>query len=195
MNKMLKKMTSLFTVLLLTVFVYGQKILINDAPNSRIQFTVIHLGISDITGNFDNTDLTINIDEKNFINSKITFNTDINSITTHVEARDHYLKSPDFFDAATYPKLNFTSTSITKGKNKNYYTMKGNLLMHGIIKPVSLMLIYRGSTLNQMNKKQTYAYQVLGTLKRSDFGIGSKFPEALISDFVRIKGDFELTEK
>ena len=102
------------------------------------------------------------------------------------------LKSPDFFDAEKYPTLDFTSTSLTKTKN-NYYTLKGNLTMHGITKPVTLTLVYRGNTINAMNKKKTYGYQVYGTLKRSDFGIGPKFPAPMISDLVRIKGDFELT--
>lgn len=192
---MFKKMISLVVVTLFTVSAFAQKVLVSDAAHSRIQFTVIHLGINDITGNFDDNSMAVMLDEKSFINSKITFSSDINSISTHVEARDNHLKSADFFDAATYPTMDFVSTSIAKGKHKNYYTMKGNLTMHGVTKPVSLVLVYRGSTVNQMNKKVTYAYQVLGTLKRSDFGIGAKFPEAIVSDMVRIKGDFELTEK
>ncbi len=192
---MFKKMTSIFAVLMITVSAFAQKVLVNDPAHSRIQFTVIHLGINDITGNFDTAEFTINTDDKNFVNSKLTFSTDVNSINTHIEARDNHLKSADFFDAATFPKMNFVSTSILKGKNKNYYTLKGNLTMHGVTKPVSLILVYRGSTLNAMNKKQTYSYQVTGTLKRSDFGVGPKFPEAMVSDLVRIKGDFELTEK
>lgn len=192
---MLKKMTALLAVLMLTVSAFAQKVLVNDPAHSRIQFTVVHLGINDITGNFNTTALTINADEKNFVNSKITFSTDINSINTNIEARDTHLKSAEFFDAAAYPKMEFVSTSIVKGKNKNEYTMTGNLTMHGVTKPVVLDLIYRGSTLNQMNKKQTYSYQVMGTLKRSDFEVGTKFPDAMVSDQVKIKGDFELTEK
>lgn len=192
---MLKKMTALLAVLMLTVSAFAQKVLVNDPAHSRIQFTVVHLGINDITGNFNTTALTINADEKNFVNSKITFSTDINSINTNIEARDTHLKSAEFFDAAAYPKMEFASTSIVKGKNKNEYTMTGNLTMHGVTKPVVLDLIYRGSTLNQMNKKQTYSYQVMGTLKRSDFEVGTKFPDAVVSDQVKIKGDFELTEK
>ncbi len=192
---MFKKMTTLFAVLIIAVSAFAQKTLVNDPAHSRIQFTVIHLGINDITGNFDTTNLTINADEKSFVNSKINFSTDINSISTHVEARDNHLKSADFFDVATYPTMNFVSTAILKGKHKNYYTLNGNLTMHGVTKPVSLIMIYRGSTMNPMNKTETYSYQIMGTLKRSDFGIGPKFTETMVSDLVRIKGDFELTQK
>ena len=188
----MKKLLSIITVLVFSISMFGQIVLKSDPAHSRIQFAVIHLGINDITGNFDKASLTINADEKSFAKSTLTFSADINSINTHIEQRDTHLKSPDFFDAEKYPTLDFTSTSLTKTKN-NYYTLKGNLTMHGITKPVTLTLVYRGNTINSMNKKKTYGYQVYGTLKRSDFGIGPKFPAPMISDLVRIKGDFELT--
>ena len=64
-----------------------------------------------------------------------------------------------------------------------------------VTKPVSLVLVNRGKTVNPMSKADTYAFQVMGTIKRSDFQVGANFPEAVISDLVRIKGDFELVEK
>ena len=190
----MKKILSLLAVLLVTVTVYAQKVLVSDPAHSRIEFAVVHLGINDITGNFDKASLTINADEKSFVNSKINFQVEPSSINTHIEARDNHLKSADFFNVETYPTMVFNSTSLKKQK-KNYYKLYGNLLMHGVTKPVELTLIYRGSTVNPMSKKTTHGYQVLGTLKRSDFGVGPNFPEAIISDLVRIKGDFELTEK
>ncbi len=190
----MKKILSLVAVMLFTVSVMAQKTLVSDAAHSRIQFSVIHLGINDIVGNFDTANLTIQADEKSFVNSKVTFEFDPASINTHIEARDNHLKSADFFDVATYPTAAFTSTSLKKLR-KNYYELSGNLLMHGVTKPVKLTLVYRGSTVNAMNKKTTHGYQVLGVIKRSDFGVGPNFPEAMISDLVRIKGDFELTEK
>lgn len=188
----MKKLLSIITVFAFSMSMFAQLVLKSDAPHSRIQFAVIHLGVNDITGNFNNASLTINANEKNFVASKLNFTADINSINTNVEQRDTHLKSADFFDAEKYPTLNFESTSLTKGK-KNYYTLKGNLTMHGVTKAVTLTLVYRGNTINAMNKKKTYGYQVTGTLKRSDFGIGPKFPAPMVSDLVRIKGDFELT--
>lgn len=192
----MKKLLSLFVVVLFSISTFAQvKNLASDPAHSRIQFVVTHLGINDITGNFNTADLQIKADEKNFLNSSFTFSADINSIDTHIEARDTHLKSADFFDAANNPKIVFVSTSIQKGKQKNYYKLNGNLTMHGVTKPATVVLVYRGSTVNPMSKAKTYSYQVLGTLKRSDYGVGPKFPEAVISDLVRIKGDFELTEK
>ncbi|MHA6697285.1 YceI family protein [Chryseobacterium sp. A321] len=191
----MKKIFSIVAIMVFTLSVTAQKTLVSDAAHSRIQFTVTHLGINDITGNMDKADLTIQADEKNFTNSTLTFTVDPSSINTHIEARDNHLKSADFFDVATYPTMAFNSTSLTETGKKNFYNLHGNLLMHGVTKPVKLTLIYRGSTVNAMNKKTTHGYQVIGSIKRSDFGVGAKFPEAMVSDLVVIKGDFELTEK
>ncbi len=191
----MKKVFSLLASVLFAVAVFGQKTLENDPAHSRIQFEVTHLGINDITGNFNTAKLTINTDDKNFVNSKFTFSADVSSIDTHVEARDNHLKSADFFEVEKFPSMNFVSTSVKKATLKNHYILTGNLTLHGVTKPVTLALVYKGSTVNPMSQAKTYAYQVSGTLKRSDFGVGGKFPEAVISDEVRIKGDFELTEK
>lgn len=190
----MKKLLSIAAVLMFTLNVFAQKVLVSDPAHSRIQFSVIHLGINDITGNFNTSSLTIKADEKSFVNSQLDFTVDVNSINTHVEPRDNHLRSADFFDVAKYPNMVFKSTSLSRTK-KNYYKMNGNLTMHGITKPVTLTLIYRGSTVNAMNKKTTHGYQVLGTLKRSDFNVGPTFPVAVINDLIRIKGDFELTEE
>ena len=179
----------------LSISVFAQKTLVSDPAHSRIEFNVTHLGINEITGSFDKSSLIIKTDDKNFVKSLFTFNVDINSIDTDVEARDNHLKSADFFEVEKYPSMDFVSTSIAKTKVKNTYVLKGDLTMHGITKPVTLTLVYKGSTVNPMSKANTYAYQVRGEIKRSDFGVGGKFPITMISDIVKIKGDFELTEK
>jgi polyisoprenoid-binding protein YceI len=191
----MKKLFLIPAFLPMAMLVSAQKNLANDPAHSRIQFEITHLGINDITGNFNTATLGITTDDKNFSNSKINFNVDVNSINTNVEMRDNHLKSEDFFDAAKFPTMNFVSTSIKPAKDKDNYILSGNLTMHGITKSVTLNLIYKGSTLNPMSKATTYAYQVNGSLKRSDFGIGAKFPNAMLSDEVRIKGDFEMSEK
>ena len=119
----MKKILSLVTVVLFSVSTFAQLVLKSDPAHSRIQFAVMHLGINDITGNFDKAALTINADEKNFANSTLAFSADVNSINTHVEARDNHLKSADFFDAAKFSTLDFKSTSLTKNSLSIFITI------------------------------------------------------------------------
>ena len=55
-------------------------------------------------------------------------------------------------------------------------------------------LIYKGKTINPMSKKETVAFQISGSVKRSDFEIGAKFPDAMVSEIVRIKADGEFVK-
>ena len=99
----------------------------------------------------------------------------------------------DFFDAEKLPTITFKSTSLEKTE-KDKFKLTGNLTMHGITKVVTMDLQYNGTVENAMNKKQTAGFQLTGTIKRSDFGIGVNFPEPMISDEVRIKADGEFIQ-
>lgn len=165
-----------------------------DNAHSKLTFTVTHLGISDVSGLFKNFDAKINAAKEDFSDAQISLSADVASVDTEVEMRDNHLKSADFFDAAAYPKLTFTSTDI-KPAGKARYKLTGNLTLHGVTRPVTLDLLYRGTVENPMSKKPTSGFQVTGTIKRSDFGIGEKFPAPMISDEVRIRADGEFTKQ
>lgn len=174
----------------LTAFTNLSGVWKNDAPHSQLGFVVTHLGVSDVSGTFNDFVVTISSGKENFSDAVFELTAKVASIDTRVEARDNHLKSADFFDAEKYPTIHFKSTSIKKsGKNK--FKLTGDLTMHGITKPVAMNLYYRGTVENPMSKKPTAGFQLSGTIKRSDFGIGSKFPAPMISDEVRILADGE----
>lgn len=161
-----------------------------DKAHSQLGFTVTHLGISDQSGVFKNFDVTIKTEKPDFSDAVIELTADVSSINTGVEMRDKHLMGADFFDAEKYPTLNFTSTAL-KNVGKNKFKVTGNLTLHGITKPVTLDLLYRGTTTNPMSKAPTSGFQVTGTIKRSDFGIATGFPTAMLGDVVTIKADGE----
>ena len=162
----------------------------NDDPHSQLAFTVTHLGIADVSGIFNDFDVTVNATKPDFSDASFELTARTASIDTRVEARDNHLKSADFFDVEKYPTFNFKSTSI-KNAGKNKYTLTGNLTLHGISKPVTMDLLYKGTVENPVSKKQIAGFQVTGTIKRSDFNVGAGFPAPMISDEVRIKADGE----
>ncbi|MGJ5642567.1 YceI family protein [Formosa sp. S-31] len=165
----------------------------NDDPHTHLGFTVTHLGINDVSGTFNDVDITLEASKADFSDASFTLVAKTASIDTEVDARNTHLKSADFLNVETYPTLNFKSNKMTKIKG-DFYKLTGNLTMHGVTKPVTLELKFRGTTVNPMNQKETSGFQVTGTLKRSDFGIGPKFTEAIISDVVRLKADAEFVK-
>lgn len=165
----------------------------NDKAHSQLTFTVTHLGVSDVTGVFNDFDVNIESAKPDFSDAVFSLNAKTASIDTRVEPRNNHLKSPDFFDVAKYPELTFKSTSIQKA-GKDAYKLKGNLTIHGITKEVTLDLKFRGIIENPMSKKPTAGFQLTGTIKRSDFAVGNGFPAPMISDEVKIKADGEFAQ-
>jgi polyisoprenoid-binding protein YceI len=162
-----------------------------DKAHSRLSFEVIHLMVTDVNGDFKNFDVTINSAKDDFTDAQIDVTADVSSISTDNNKRDDDLKSDHFFDAAKYPTLNFKSTSFQKIDAKNY-KLSGNLTMHGVTKPVVLDVTLNGVGTHPMTKKPVAGFKIKGTIKRSDFGIGTNTPTAVVSDEVQINANVEI---
>src|SRR5688500_16908240 len=119
-----------------------------DPPHSRIGFVITHLGISEITGAFNTFDVSIVSAKPDFSDAAVQLTVDAASIDTAVQQRDDHLRSPDFFEAANYPKMTFRSESI-RAVGKDRYALTGDLTIHGVTKPITADLWYRGTTTNQ----------------------------------------------
>src|SRR6202012_2757889 len=91
-----------------------------DPMHSEVQFKVKHLVISTVTGFFKSFEGELDTENDDFTNAQISFSLDIASIDTNQTNRDEHLKSADFFDAATYPKISFKSTSFTNEGDDEY---------------------------------------------------------------------------
>ncbi|SFW76024.1 Polyisoprenoid-binding protein YceI [Sinomicrobium oceani] len=165
----------------------------SDPPHTQLGFTVTHLGINDISGAFEDVSITLNAKGEDLRDAAFSLVAQTVSVDTRVDARNNHLKSTDFFNAEKYPEMSFTSTEIKKEGN-NRYSLTGELSLHGITKTVHLNVLDRGLVTNPMSNKETRGIQVSGTIKRSDFGIGEKFPEAVISDEVRIIANAEFLQ-
>jgi len=187
----MKKITIILSAFfVLTAFTTTINTWKSDKPHSQLGFTVTHLGIADVSGTFNDFDVTVNSSKPDFSDATFELNANIASIDTRVDARNNHLKSADFFDAEKYPVMSFKSTSIKKS-GKDEYKLTGDLNLHGITKQVTMDLRYKGTIENPMSKKQTAGFQVTGTIKRSDFNLGNGFPPPMISNEVEIKADGE----
>jgi len=191
---MKKTVIFLSALFVLTAFTTVLNTWKSDPPHSQLGFTVTHLGIADVSGTFNNFDVTVTSSKKDFSDAVFELTAEVGSIDTRVEQRNNHLKSADFFEVEKYPTMTFKSTSIEKaGKDK--YKLSGNLTIRDITKPVTMDLVYRGTIENPQSKATTAGFQLTGTIKRSDFNVGPKFPAPMISDEVRIKADGEFIQK
>ena len=182
----------LFSILVcsLSLVASAQQSWSNDPMHSRLGFVVKHLTISEINGQFSTFSVKVKTTKPDFTDMKVSVTAKTASISTGVEMRDNHLKTADFFEVEKYPELTFESTSLKKISDKKF-ALTGNLTMHGVTKPVTLHVTYYGTVVNPMNKKNTFGFHISGAVKRSDYGIGAKFPEQMVSDVIQIVADGE----
>ena len=160
-----------------------------DKSHSKIGFSIVHLGVSDVDGSFKKFDAKFTSSKEDFTDAVFDFTADVNSINTDDEKRDGHLKSPDFFDAAKFGTITFKSKTIKKIADKKY-TIIGELTMHGVTKLVDLEAMI-ASTTNPMSKKPVVGVKISGKVNRSTFGIAATMPGTMLSEEVAIKGSAE----
>lgn len=187
---MKKFFLSLIVLSALSVAGFAQQSWTNDPSHSRLGFTIKHMTISEVSGRFTDFSVKVKSAKADLSDLKVDLTAKIASINTDIEARDNHLKGADFFDAEKYSTLTFVSTSHKKITSKNFKLM-GNLTMHGITKFVTLDVLFLGEITNPMNQKKVSGFKVTGVVKRSNYNLGSKFGEAMISDNVKIVADME----
>lgn len=166
-----------------------------DKAHAKVGFTITHLMLSEVDGNFKNYEAKITAAKPDLSDAVVELTADVNTISTDNERRDGHIKGPDYFDVAKYPTLTFKSTSFQKVEGKKY-RMSGNLTMHGVTKPVTLDAVLTGPVVmeNPRGKQEKAGLKISGTLKRSDFGVGSS-SVAVISDEVELKAAGEFVKQ
>jgi polyisoprenoid-binding protein YceI len=139
-----------------------------DPTHSEVQFKIKHLVISTVTGSFKKFEGQAITENDTFENAQVTFSLDVASIDTNQEQRDEHLRNNDFFDAATYPQITFTSTSLTKKGDD--YKLAGNLTVKDVTKPVTLDVEF-GGTATDFYGNEKAGFEVAGKINRKEFGL------------------------
>lgn len=140
-----------------------------DTLHTHVGFSVRHMMVSTVRGQFKSYSGTVALDASDFTKSRFEGEVDVASIDTGVADRDNHLRTNDFFDAPNHPKITFKSTEI-KAKGEGEYVVTGDLTIRGVTKPVSLDVEFHGTSKNLQG--QTVAgLTASGTINRKDFGV------------------------
>jgi polyisoprenoid-binding protein YceI len=166
-----------------------------DATHSQVGFSVKHLVISNIRGEFSKYEGRLALDEADVTKSTVEATIDVNSIDTRVADRDTHLKSPEFFDVAKYPSMTFKSTKVSKvGSDRLKVT--GDLTLHGVTKPVVLD-VTRAPEVKGMFGETRRGFSATTKISRKEFGLTwNKLVEAgpAIGDEVSVALDLEVVK-
>lgn len=191
----MKKLFLILAVIGSGHFSFSQTSWKDDPWHSKLTFTVTHQGFSSVFGLFQKFSVSILSSKSDFSDAAFTLSVDMASVNTEVKMRDDDLRSPNFFDVAKYPVMKFKSTSLinTTGM-KDRFKLIGELTLHGVTKPVTMELWYRGTHEDPISKKIKAGFQLTGIINRSDFNVGPVDPFDISND-IMIKADGEFIKQ
>jgi polyisoprenoid-binding protein YceI len=153
--------------------------------------------ISNVTGKFSKFDASAETDEEDFTTAKVSFTTDISSVSTGNEQRDGHLQSPDFFDAAKFPQLKFSPTKYEKLDNHGNYHVTGDLTIRDVTKPVTFGAEFGGVIKDPWGNTRA-GFTIEGKINRKDFGLQwhavTEAGGLVVSDDVRIHAGLEFVK-
>jgi polyisoprenoid-binding protein YceI len=161
-----------------------------DPVHSSVTFSVRHLMVSKVRGNFDEFSGAIVVAEDG--TPSVTAEIGVDSVNTRNEQRDAHLKAADFFDAQQYPKATFVSTGVRADGDD--YVLDGDFTLRGVTKPIQLRLEFNGVNPG-MGHGEVAGFDASVVLNRKDFGIDIDMPletgGAVVGDKVTITLEIE----
>jgi polyisoprenoid-binding protein YceI len=140
-----------------------------DPSHASAQFSVRHMMISNVKGEFSVVSGAFVHDANNLAASRIDAVIDVNSINTREPNRDAHLKSPDFFDAAQFPTLTFRSKEVRNAGGD--LQVKGDLTIRGVTREVVLTVDAPTAEMKDPWGNLRVGASATTTLNRRDWGL------------------------
>jgi len=164
-----------------------------DPVHTQATFEARHLSMTNVRGGISKVTGTVTWDPKDPSKDSVNAVLSVATINTGSDYRDQYLKDGDFFNVEKFPTLIFKSTSVAASATGLKVT--GNLTLAGVTR--SVVLDVTGPTAPQkgMEGGLVSGLEATTTIKRTDFNFGSKYPNAMVSDEVKITIDLEMEQK
>lgn len=138
-----------------------------DPSHSGLNFSVKHLMVSKVRGRFASFSGTLEI-AADPLQSSVKASADVDSMTTGDQGRDDHLKSPDFFDAATFPTLDFASTKIDADGDD--FALFADLTIRGVTKNVEFKLEFEGVGKDPWGNTKA-GFSAEAEINRKDWGL------------------------
>ncbi|HEY2745864.1 MAG TPA: YceI family protein [Polyangia bacterium] len=170
-----------------------------DPAHSTASFTVKHMMVSTVRGEFGKIAGTASWTKPDFSDAQVDITIDATSVDTREPKRDAHLKSPDFFDVAKFPTLTFKSRRVSRGKTHGHLTLVGDLTIHGVTKEVTFDVTGPSQEMKSPFGTLAVGAEATTHINRKDFGLTwNKALEAggvLVSENVDIDVNLELSRQ
>ena len=139
-----------------------------DPTHTRVGFVTRHAMVTKVRGAFHGVEGTIVIDVANPKASSAVVTLQVASVDTGQAQRDEHLRTGDFFDAAAFPTITFTSTDVEVDGTE--VTLTGDLTIKDVTRPVTLQLEFTGTAKDPFGNLRA-GFEGTTVVKRSDWGL------------------------
>lgn len=140
-----------------------------DESHTQVGFKIKHLVISTVSGRFNKFSGGFNFDSGTGKLEDLKVSLEANSIDTNEPDRDKHLRSKDFFDVEKFKTVEFVSKEVAY-KDKKPSEIKGTLTIHGITKPITLAVDFKGETTDPWGTQKA-VFEAKSKVNRKDFGL------------------------
>ena len=168
-----------------------------DSSHSRVAFSVRHMMISNVHGQFKNVAGTVEFDEAQPTRSTVDVQIEAASIDTHDEKRDGHLASADFFDAAKYPYLTFKSGRV-EVVDDSHGKLYGQLTIKNVTRDVVLAVEYSGLAKSPWGSSSA-GFTATTKINRKDFelnwNVALETGGVLVGDTINISIELEIVKQ
>lgn len=155
-----------------------------DKSHTTVLFKLKHMGLSTYVGRFNKFDASLDFDSLNISDTKLDAVIEMGSLDINNEDLKDDLMGRKWFQERKYPQARFSTTSI-KTISETKFEFVGNLDWLGVVKPISLTVIFHGGANNILTGKYTIGFSAKGSFLRSDFGMDSYTP--VVADKVELE--------
>lgn len=108
-----------------------------DPAYTTVEFVVRNLWFN-VKGRFRTIEGVIELDESDVSRSSVSAIIKAASIDTGNKRRDVHLLASDFLDVEKFPEIEFTSTSVARGKDRDSLDLEGTLIIRDKRVPIAL---------------------------------------------------------
>jgi polyisoprenoid-binding protein YceI len=169
-----------------------------DPAHSAAHFSVRHLMISNVRGEFSKLSGNVLIDPVDPARSSVEVNMETTSVNTREPQRDEHLRSADFFDVANHPAIKFKSKKVVAAGGDRY-KLTGDLTIRGVTKEVTFDVEGPTAAVKDPWGNVRAGVSASAKINRKDFGlVWNALTEAggvVVGDEISVTIEAELIQK
>lgn len=149
--------------------VQTQRTWVFDPGYTTVEFVIRNLWFK-VRGRFRDLEGQIILDESDISRSSVIATIKVDSVDTGNKRRDAHLLAADFFDVEKFPDIEFKSTSVRRGRDRDSLDLKGELTIKDKTVPVALSVNEMDRSRSPNGEEFVY-YSATAELDRRAFGI------------------------